>query len=205
MPRMRGRRPQAVKQVQVIRTSSRARAGKTAPAPASTTPSGVLSGAAPAFRQYSLTPFRVSLVQRPLSELPPSPLLLLTCVSVLRAEDFTGGRDGGGFNGAIGAVSEKAVEATLQPSDITANLTMSKTGTGSSAREDGAMPAVAGLTRARSDHGGRCAVWKEDVRAGDALEMLACRHYYHACCAHRWLRVPNRCPVCDLSVHVNVD
>jgi hypothetical protein len=54
----------------------------------------------------------------------------------------------------------------------------------------------------RDDCGGanQCSICLEDLKAGDEVTRLPCKHGYHHACITEWLRNVSNCPVCKAAV-----
>ncbi|KAI3326573.1 hypothetical protein HD806DRAFT_411073 [Xylariaceae sp. AK1471] len=47
---------------------------------------------------------------------------------------------------------------------------------------------------------GQCAICIEEVKVGDEVVVLLCKHWFHQECATLWLKQHNSCPVCRASI-----
>lgn len=105
----------------------------------------------------------------------------------------------------LGAATEEEIVAALQPSEYTPVEGMPPSGLGLSEQELLQLPAITAGTSARGAAGELCPVCQEDILPAQALLQLPCRHSFHTRCTQRWLRIRNRCPLCNLCVVMTVE
>lgn len=47
-----------------------------------------------------------------------------------------------------------------------------------------------------------CVICMDEYFYGDKITRLACQHYFHCGCIHRWLSRNRKCPICRQAVAV---
>ncbi|KAI0968784.1 hypothetical protein F4678DRAFT_474205 [Xylaria arbuscula] len=48
---------------------------------------------------------------------------------------------------------------------------------------------------------GQCTICIDEVKVGDEVVVLPCKHWFHQECATLWLKLYNSCPVCRAAIN----